>query len=610
AFRQPAAKCVDALSPRHGKTVAMMRQPHDRPGEAAGEAGAHIVLLRPPAISSQHAYSTAIVPPLGPAYIAAALLAAGHRVDVIDALGEAPLARSAAAHPGQIAHGLTIDEIVERIPDDADGIGVSVMFSQQWPHTAAILRAIAAARPGVPIFAGGEHPSATWKYILEQHPEVTLCALGEGEQTAVDIAAWLAGHRGLDEIEGIAYRGGGEICRGPARQRLREVDALPRPAWQLFPLENYLANGFGHGVNRGRSLPMLATRGCPYRCTFCSSPDMWTTRYYPRAVSAVVDEIADYVERYQISNIDFEDLTMFVKRDWILEFCGEIERRGLKITFQLPSGTRSEALDRETLAALVRGGCRNLTYAPESGSRATLGEIKKRVDPDRLLDSMRVAKELGINIKANLMIGFPNETRRELLETLKLGVRAAWAGVDDIPLFPYSPYPGTSLYEDLRRDGILGPPDDDYFASLGYMDITRTESVCRHIGTTELNLYRIAGMAAFYAIGYLRHPSRLLRTARNVRAGRSDTVLEQRLVELRHRRVAALGRARRGPDVAALGRARRGPDVAALGRARLPGDIRSVPPPSTDGSYTDVAALGRARLPGDIVAARSPGKVR
>ena len=263
---------------------------------------------------------------------------------------------------------------------------------------------------------------------------------------------------------------------------------------------------------------------------------MWTTRYYVRSPTSVVDEISDYVDRYRISNIDFEDLTAFIKRDWILAFCAELERRGLHITYQLPSGTRSEALDAQVLGALARSGCRNLTYAPESGSSKTLKAIKKNVHPERVLESMRIAKHLGVNVKANLMIGFPDERRRDLLQTMWFGLRAAWLGVDDIPLFPFSPYPGTSLYEELRRDGTVPPPDDDYFAGLGYMDMTRTTSMSRHIGTSELNLYRLLGMSAFYTIGYARHPSRILRVIRNLIADRSETVLEQRLVEYMRRR--------------------------------------------------------------------------
>ncbi len=496
---------------------------------------ARITLLRPPAVASVGAYSVPVVPPLGPAYVAAALEAAGHRVTVIDALGEAPLARHPSAYPLLVAHGLTIPEIVARIPADTEGLGVSVMFSQQWPHVAAILRAVRTAFPTIPIFVGGEHATATWEYLLTHCPEVTLCVLGEGEETAVDIAGWIAGRGALEAIPGIAYRRDGRPERTLPRRRLTEIDRIPRPAWHLFPLEQYLANGYAHGVNRGRSIPMLATRGCPYQCTFCSSPDMWTTRYYMRSAADVVDEISDYVERYRISNVDFEDLTMFIERDWILAFCAELERRDVRITFQLPSGTRSEALDDEALTALYRSGCRNLTYAPESGSPEMLRALKKKAHPERVLASMRIAKRVGVNVKANLMIGLPDETRRDLFRTLGFGLRMAWTGVDDIPLFPFSPYPGNRVYDELRADGTLPPPDDGYFARLGYMDVTMMSSVCRHMSTAELNVYRILGMATFYAIGYVRHPFRLARTVRNVAAGRSDTVFEQRLVEYKER---------------------------------------------------------------------------
>ena len=292
-------------------------------------------------------------------------------------------------------------------------------------------------------------------------------SLGEGEETAVDIADWIAGRGLLDDIPGIAFRqNGSPHCTAP-RRRVRDVDELPRPAWHLFPLENYLANGYGHGVNRGRSMPMLATRGCPYQCTFCSSPDMWTTRYYVRSAAAVVDEISDYVERYQIANVDFEDLTALhqarldprlLRRD-----------RAPRPAHHLSAAQRHTfggARRRGTVGA-VRSGCRNLTYAPESGSRRTLQRIKKKVHPERVLESMRVAKKLGVNIKANLMIGFPDETRRDLLDTVIFGLEAAWIGVDDIPLFPFSPYPGTALYEELRRGRALAAAQRRLLRGLG-----------------------------------------------------------------------------------------------------------------------------------------------
>lgn len=506
----------------------------DSPHESAPR-GRHVTLVRPPAISTRFTYTIGVVLPLGPAYVAAALLEAGHRVAVVDALGEAPLERGLTSQPSLIYHGLSIAEIVDRIDPATDAIGISVMFSQQWPHVEDLCRAIAARFPGVPIFVGGEHVAGAWEFVLNHCPPVTACAIGEGEDTMVELMEWVAGRRALADVAGIACRVDGVPVRTARRQRIRDLGRIPRPAWHLFPVEKYHEGGFTYGVNLGRSMPILATRGCPYQCTFCSSPAMWTTRYYVRDVADVVDEIASYVERYQATNVDFYDLTAIIKRDWILAFCAELERRDLRITYQLPTGTRSEVLDAEVLAALYRTGCRNICYAPESGSPATLARIKKKVKPERILNSIRAANRTGIVVKANLMIGFPGETRGELFETVRFGMRLAWLGVEDLPLFPFIPYPAMELYDALRAEGALPEMSNEYFARLGYGDLDSAPSFTRHVSSRELVWIRFLGMLSFLVVGYARHPTRVLRTLRALVTGRSTSVVELRLVDIERR---------------------------------------------------------------------------
>ena len=118
----------------------------------------------------------------------------------------------------------------------------------------------------------------------------------------------------------------------------------------------------------GRTMPILGTRGCPYQCTFCSNPMMWTTRYTMRNPVKVVDEMEWLVKQFKINSVDFMDLTAIVKKNWILDFCRELSIRKLNVTWNLPTGTRSEALDDETLKAIFEAGCTFLSYAPESGS--------------------------------------------------------------------------------------------------------------------------------------------------------------------------------------------------------------------------------------------------
>jgi anaerobic magnesium-protoporphyrin IX monomethyl ester cyclase len=489
---------------------------------------AHITLIRPPLLSRSWSYGLVMDPPLGLAYVAGALEHAGHDLTVIDALGEAPDTSGPAAYQGFRFHGLPNDEIVARIPAHTQGIGISVMFSQLWPHVEALTRAIHGRLQHVPIFVGGEHATATWAYLLEHCPEVTVCVIGEGEMSAVDLADWIDGKRLIEEIPGIAIRKDGRPQLNAGRPRVRQPETLPRPAWHLFPLEQYHTRGLSNGINRGRSMPILATRGCPYQCTFCSSPAMWTTRYVLRPVEDVVDEIESYVERYGITNVDFEDLTAFVKRDWVLALCRELERRGVRVTYQLPSGTRSEILDREVLEMLYRTGCRNLVYAPESGSERTLARIKKRVHLDRMLASIRVAVDVGLVTKANMVIGFPFEERRDILETLWFCLRLSWLGVA-VPLFPFCPYPGSAIYADLRARNLVPEMSNEYFASLGFMDLGHITSACEHVSAAELAFYRFVGMALFIAMAYIRHPSRCWKMIRNLMRGTHESPIERQL---------------------------------------------------------------------------------
>jgi anaerobic magnesium-protoporphyrin IX monomethyl ester cyclase len=493
-----------------------------------------IVLLRPPSVFSKSSFSVPVTMPLALAYLAAGLRERGHAVDVIDALGE-DIEHVGTSYSEKVLYrGLSTPDILKRIPRNADALGITTMFSQDWPHIEDMINAIGREFPDMPIIMGGEHATATSRYTLESCPPVRYIAIGEGEETLADFADFLDNKKRLEDIPGLAFRkDDNTIVSNPPRARLRDLDQQPWPAWDLFDLEPYFETGEGHGVERGRSMPLVATRGCPYQCTFCSNPTMWTTRYVMRSIPRVVDEIEYYLKHYRADNIDFYDLTAIIKKDWILSFCQEIKSRGLRFSWQLPSGTRSEAMDEEVMREMASSGCMNVTYAPESGSVRTLNEIKKKVSLPRLCDSIRHAKENGIFVKSNFIIGFPRETRIDILQTLWTVVKFAWMGVDDVPLYAYSPYPGSELYEYLRGTGAIPQMDRKYFESLmTFMDLKTSTIYCENVGPREISLYRIVGMSLFYTLSYLRHPARFFRSYRNYQNHRSDTVFEERMFSL------------------------------------------------------------------------------
>ena len=499
-----------------------------------------VCLVRPPTLASASAVGQDAVPPLGLAYVAAALRAAGHEVRAVDAVGEAVHQYSRVRWDKRaLMHGLRIEEIVARIDPEAEVVGVSCMFSVEWPLVEELVSAIRYAFPRALVVLGGEHVTACPEYTLASCRAVDVGVLGEGEETVVALLDAHAAGGDLSEVAGIVYRtSDGRLVRTPPRERIRAVDDIPPPDWTRFPVETYIDNALTHGANLGRSMPILASRGCPYQCTFCSSPLMWTTRWNARKPEAVVEEMKDYIRRYRVTNFDFYDLTAIVKKSWIVEFCRLLIAEQLDITWQLPTGTRSEAIDEEVARLLYASGCRIISYAPESGSRAELSRIKKKVNLDRMIESMRGARRAGLSIKTNLVFGFPGSRWRDVGHTFGFLARLAVLGVDDLNAFPFSPYPGSELFEQLMEAGKLRL-DGDYFRSLlAYNDPEHSVSYTDFIGSCGLSRLNLAAMGFFYALSFSIRPQRAARLVSSLIAGYTSTRFTMALANRRRRRLA------------------------------------------------------------------------
>ncbi len=506
----------------------------------AADTDATIVLVKPPIVFSAKAYSTPITMPIGLAYLAAVLERARYRVSVVDCPGEGMNQIWQVPGSPYKVQGLDVEEAIRRIPPSAAIIGVSVMFSQEWPFVRGFVARLRAAFPDARLVLGGEAITALPEYTLRDAPGVDCAVLGEGELAFLQVCHAMLAGQPWAQIPGLAFLRDGVFATTGLSPRLVNLQDYPWPAWHLMPVETYFQPNFTMGPSRGRNIGILATRGCPYSCTFCSNPSMWTTRYVMRDPHDVVDEIQAYVARYRVNCVDFYDLTAIVKKEWIVEFCQALLARQMAIAWQLPSGTRSEALDAETLDLLYRTGCRYLVYAPESGSPDVLKAVKKKLSLTRIADSILEAKRRGLVVKINLIIGFPFEHRRDMLKTLAFTWAMAWHGVDDCNIAVFTPYPGSELFRELRATGEIPTVDDAYFESLiTQFDFTVPKSLCRHVGAVEILLYRVGGMVAFYLLSYLRRPSRLwaLVRAATTRRFEARSLFEQRVSDLfrRHR---------------------------------------------------------------------------
>ncbi len=501
-------------------------------------------LVRCPQTFGKYVSAAYAVPPIGLAYVAASMVEAGHDVTVVDPTGEAieqftPI--DGAVDGGGLRRGLTNDEILDRIPPGTEVIGFSLMFSQDWLEARKLIFAVRDRFPKAVLLAGGEHFTSEPAGALETSP-LDFVVTGEGDLAVCDLLEHVAGTRPIEQVPGVYYKADGEVRKSAAMVRAKDIDQLPWPAWDLIPIEEYLKGGHGWGVDRGRNMPLNATRGCPYQCTFCSSPTMWTTRWVARSPEDVVKEIEYYAEKYQATNFDFQDLTAIIKKSWVLEFCRLLLAKNLKITWQLPTGTRSEALDEEALGFLYQSGCTNITYAPESGDDATLRRIKKKIDRQKMLDSMRASVRTGCNVKATFIFGFQGDTYRSLFGTFGFLGRMALVGVHDISIAPFRPYPGSELFRQLQEKGVIPKkPDDAYYRRLastsenlpGAMDTA--ECFSDDMSAAGLERMRVAALAWFFLLSWAVRPVRIFRLIRALFTERQESRLDKSLIEMKRR---------------------------------------------------------------------------
>jgi len=492
-----------------------------------------VQILRPFAVYSARSYSSPVTVPIGPAYLAGVLEKAGYEVEIIDGIGEGIQQLNRSENGAYVFQGLTIPEIVERINPESSVLGISLMFSQDWVHHRKLINAIKDKYPDLTIVVGGEHPTAMPEYVLRDCPSIDYLIAREGELTFLEFLHCYLTNNDPSKVLGVFSidNDGQLVDNGPAK-RISDFSNLPWPAWHLCDLEKFFTGSWSMGIGYGRNILILATRGCPYQCTFCSSPTMWTTRYLMRPVVDVVDEIEFLIKEYQVNSIDFADLTAIIKKEWVLEFCDEIKRRNLKFIWQLPSGTRSEALDKTTVKAIYDAGCKFLVYAPESGSKITLDKIKKRLNLKSLTSSISEAVKAGHTIKVNLVIGFPHENRLDLMKSMLFSLRMAFLGVDDINISIFSPYPGSELFNELQKDGTIPKVDDEYFKSLiVQFDFTFPQSVCPGISNVEIAVGRFIGMSSFYLLSYILSPKRLWRLLKNIfgKNFQAGSLFEQRV---------------------------------------------------------------------------------
>lgn len=360
-----------------------------------------------------------VAPHLGLGYLAQALRRAGHEVTVLDGLREA----------------------VVYDPSKFDLVAVSAM-STYFPEACVEIKR--AKDAGLLVIIGGPHVVAEPDSSLKQSG-ADIASFGEGDITLVEVASGAP----LEKIPGIAYWKDGKIVQNPSRGFAVDIDSFGSPAWDLIDPRTYPVAPHGMIAKEWPLAPIITTRGCPYRCSYCSAPITagGTMRY--RKPSEVVDEIEMLANRFGVREIQIEDDNFTFSREHAAGVCEEILKRKIKIWWSLPNGVRIDRLDIDLLNLMKASGCYLMALGIESANQRILDMVQKKLNKEIVRKAVGDVVKSGIEAWGFFMIGFPTETKQEMVNTIEFALSLP---LTRLQFTKTTPLPGTPIYEVWKNE--------------------------------------------------------------------------------------------------------------------------------------------------------------
>ena len=450
--------------------------------------------------------------PIGLASTVASVRAKGIPVFVIDAFGEAP--QNGRIEGKFMILGLSTTEIIERLPKDARLICVYANQLINHSSIVAIINALKLTHPQLPILIL-ENTQAVTAYDLRSVASMFLehgadyILTGEAEERLPLVINALSQGSDLSDCDGLYGFG----FSNPASTVIQDLDQLPFPAWDMFPVKNYWELQFAHGPqSTSKYLPILTSRGCPYPCKFCVVPATNFLKWRARSPMSVVNEMDYWKSNLGVTEFHIEDLDPTVNDKRTREICEEIIRRNLKVIWKLVAGTKVETMrNEETVTLMAQAGCRYISISPESGSSRMLKLMAKPFKVDHAVRLIHQMNKVGIKSQACFVLGFPGEADDDRLMTRQLVKQLTLEGLDEIAIFIISPVPGSAIFSDFKDIPIL--------SELNFTPSWREDY-------KKLNAFRLALYRSFLYWKLIHHPAKVMRQCMNFLTHRFETKME------------------------------------------------------------------------------------
>ena len=416
------------------------------------------------------------LPPLGLAYVAAALEQNGYHVQIYD----------------NYLLERTIEEVkseVRKCSPEIVGITCSSLTYSRCIETA---KAVKEACQSCKVVVGGPHPSYMPQTVLD-HAEIDYVVMGEGEQAMVRLAASIIKREkeaAIAKIPGVACTINGQMVK-TAPEFISDLDQVPFPARHLLPMKMYDRTLSYLNVKPVDTMSVL--RGCPYKCAYCETRELWGTACRAFSPQRVLDEIKHMTENYGSKGIYFVGDNFTINRKRTSELCQLM--KSSKIGVKWTCETRVDLISKELLAEMKGAGCQTIFFGVESGSPAIQQKLDKNIDLEDVERTFELCRQVGVRTATSFMLGIPGETVNDMNATFKFAKRlnADWCQFNI-----YVACPGSRLYEEVISEGLYDEMDN-YLA---------------RVKTKEFDYDMLVKIQRDFQRNYQSTPSKLVRAIR------------------------------------------------------------------------------------------------
>ncbi len=406
-------------------------------------------------------------PPLGLGYIVAYLRSHGISAELVDCTF------------------MKQEEALEKVRRTSPRIiGIQAMFSMKDKalEFAKLLR-----KDCELLVAGGPLATSNPEEFIQSFDVV---AIGEGEQTMLEIVQAVESHSNFGDVKGITFRDKEKVIVTPPRDFIEDLDAIPFPAREQFNNKGYMkhySSNFGYTTTA-----LITSRGCPFECDFCSRPIFGNT-FRSRSANNIAQEVEE-VERLGYERVWFADDCFTLNRVRLIEICDELIHRKIKIGWECLS--RVDTVDSDIARKMKEAGCVRVFFGIESGNDTILKIMKKQATVKQARKAVNIFKQSGIQVGAFFILGYPGETEETILDSVNF---ASSLPLDYLSFtFPY-PIPGTPLFERVRKTMISGEWQEPKKFSL----IKHKLLFDSPFSETKLRFALFKGMSQFYIRKYM-----------------------------------------------------------------------------------------------------------